>query len=50
MASVSIDASAQDCLIRLFEVGETAAGAFVLASSNGTFLPGALFGRLRATH
>jgi hypothetical protein len=26
---------------------ETAAGAFVLTSSNGTFPPGALFGRLR---
>ena len=30
-------------------LAETAAGAFMPASSNGTFPPGALFGRLRAT-
>jgi hypothetical protein len=32
-----------------FELAETALGATVPASSNGTFPPGALFGRLRAT-
>jgi hypothetical protein len=41
-ASVSIGAGS-------FELAETAAVAFVPASSNGTFPPGALFGRLQAT-